>query len=112
MDNYELAPSSIERIKKICADNNWTPYRFAQITGIPYSSINNMFKRNTDPTINTLCRMCYALNITLSEFFSDSNIEIFPIDEELKPLLSKYNDFSELEKAQVKTYIQGIADRH
>lgn len=112
MEKYELIPSCMERIRKICNENKWSIYRLAKISGIPYSSLNNMFIRNTDPTIHTLSKICYALNISLSDFFSDDNIEVFPIDEELKPLLKKYNKFTDTEKALVRTYIQAISDKH
>lgn len=112
MEKYELTPNCIERIEKICKQNNWTIYKLSQLAGIPYSSLNNMINRGTDPTINTLSKLCYALNITLSEFFSEDDFDVMPINEDLKFIISSYNSLTAIEQAQVKAYIQGITDKH
>ena len=62
----------LKHINQLCEAYGWTYYRLAQEADVPYSTITNMMKRNTIPSIPTLERLCYAFGITLSEFFVDS----------------------------------------
>ena len=57
-------------INRICEKYGWTYYRLAQEADIPYSTITNMAKRNTIPSIPTLERICFAFGITLADFFA------------------------------------------
>ena len=57
------------RIRELLEWNKWTIYKLAKASGIPYSSLNNCFLRNTYPTIPTLEKLCIGLNISLSDFF-------------------------------------------
>jgi len=57
------------RIRELMNLNHWSIYKLAKASGIPYSSLNNCFQRNTTPTIPTLEKLCKGLNISLSDFF-------------------------------------------
>ena len=59
----------LQKIEFLCKQRGWTTYRLAKESGIAYSSITNMFSRNTQPTIYTLEKLCSGLGITISEFF-------------------------------------------
>lgn len=49
----------------------WTIYRVAKEANIPWSTVRNMFKRNTEPSIATLECICQGMGMTLSEFFNE-----------------------------------------
>ena len=57
------------RIEELLNMRHWTHYRLAKESGIPYSSISNMFNRNTVPSVPTLMKICCGLNISMSDFF-------------------------------------------
>ena len=59
----------LRRINKIRIDRNWSVYRLSVESGIPQSTLTNMFNRETTPSINTLQLICNAFGMTLSEFF-------------------------------------------
>ena len=63
-----------ERILQLLRERNWTEYRLAKESGLSQSTISNLFKRNTTPSIPTLEAICNGFGITLSQFFSDGNI--------------------------------------
>ena len=42
-------------------------------SSIPYSTLNNLFRRGNVPSISTLCKICDAFHMSLSEFFADNN---------------------------------------
>lgn len=67
--NYQLNHVLL-RIDELCKKHNMNHYRLAKNAGIPLSSLNSMFHRNTMPTIATLEKLCDAMGITLLDFFS------------------------------------------
>ena len=73
-----------ERIKALLNEKGWTPYRLAKESGLSDATIGNHFRRNTTPTISTLEAICNGLNITLSQFFAESDlVEMSPELNEL-----------------------------
>ena len=61
------------RIRQLMDERGWTCYRIAKEADIPWSTIHNMFKRNTEPSIQTLEAICKGLGITLAQFFDVEN---------------------------------------
>lgn len=62
---------TLVRIKELLQIRNWTLYRLSKESGIPYSSLNSMFNKNTQPTMSTLEKICSAFQIDMTDFFSD-----------------------------------------
>ena len=61
----------LEHIKELCKKEGWTNYELAKRSGLPQSTIVNLFKRTNQPTITTLIKICNAFGITLSAFFAE-----------------------------------------
>lgn len=77
-----------ERINYILKKYGWTRYRLSKESGLPESTLTNIFHRGTVPTIATLEGICKTLNITLADFFADDErIEMTP---ELKEFYDKW----------------------
>ena len=77
-----------KRIKKLMKERNWTEYKLAKESGLSQSTIANLFKRNTVPGITTLEAICQGFGITLSQFFSETDlVELSP---EQKVLFDKW----------------------
>ncbi len=62
-----------ERIKQIMKVRGWSEYRLAKESGVPQSTISNIFNRNYQPSIASLEIICKAFGITLAQFFADGN---------------------------------------
>lgn len=75
MNNNEI----LKKIETYMKLRNWSIYKLAKEADIPYSSLNSMFLKNTQPTIPTLEKICSGLNISMSDFFSDKHAETFLI---------------------------------
>ena len=71
MNNNEI----LKKIETYMKLRNWSIYKLAKEADIPYSSLNSMFLKNTQPTIPTLEKICSGLNISMSDFFSDKHAE-------------------------------------
>ena len=68
--------------KKSLKEQGWTRYRLAKESGVPESTLTNIFYRGTTPTVATLEDICKTLNITLSQFFAEN--DMVEMTDELK----------------------------
>ena len=80
-----------KRIKQLMEERGWTDYRLAKESNLSHSTVTNMFNRNNAPTLPTLEAVCKAFGITLAQFFSESDEELFSrwssLSDEQKRLL-------------------------
>ena len=72
-----------KHIKEMMDERGWSIYELSKRTGIAQTTLSNMWKRNTEPTIPTLRAICNAFGITLSQFFSENDaVELSPEQRE------------------------------
>lgn len=74
----------LKRLQQLLKERNWSVYRLAVKCDMPQSTINNIFMRNTIPSIPTLEIICKGFGITLSQFFAEH--EMVELTPELKDL--------------------------
>ena len=68
-----------EKLRELLDQSGWSEYRLARKAGLSDSTIINIFKRNTVPSIPTLEAICKGFGITLAQFFAEGNmVEITP----------------------------------
>ena len=60
-----------ERLRRLIAALGWSEYRLSKESGLSESTIGNLLRRNTVPSIATLKAVCDACGVTLSEFFAE-----------------------------------------
>ena len=58
-------------IKDLCKKRHVSKYRLAQLTGIAQSSLGRIIANESTPSLQTLEKICSALDVTLSQFFQD-----------------------------------------
>ena len=63
----------LERIKSLREEKGWPLYRLAEEAMLTQSTLNNMYKRKTLPSLVTLSQICDAFDITLSDFFNENS---------------------------------------
>lgn len=81
------------RLQELMDERGWTIYRVAKEADIPWSTIRNMFKRNTEPSIQTLEAICNGMGITLPQFFDVNNeMGLSPEQARLLQSWSKLNE--------------------
>lgn len=72
------------RLQQLLRERGWTEYRLSKECGLAQSTIGNIFRRNTVPSVSTLEVICKGFGITLSQFFADAEmIEMTPTMKEL-----------------------------
>lgn len=76
-----------ERITELCAKQQISMYRLAQLSGLKQSTISNIMKRGTLPNLITLEKMCDGFGITMSQFFQE-NGECLSLTAEQKDIIN------------------------
>lgn len=89
-----------ERLKQLMDARGWTEYRLAKECGLSESTIANIFRRNTMPSITTLEALCQGFGITLSQFFAEE--ELMEITPELRELFENWRILTPEQKDAVQ----------
>lgn len=90
--------NTLERIKELLDEREWTMYKLAKKSGVSQSTLSNMFTRNNDPSISTLEDICRAFGITLSQFFADEG-ELVALTKEQSDMLEKWSTLTSDQKS-------------
>ena len=92
-----------QRLRQLLDERGWTEYRLSKNCGLSESTLANIFRRNTVPSIATLGTICKGFGITLSQFFADDDmVELTP---ELKQLFDRWVTLTPEQKSAVYTMI-------
>lgn len=104
--------STLIRIQELCKQRGWSLYKLAKESDIAYSSLNNIFIRNTQPTIPTLEKICDGFGIKLSEFFADCPSTSEPVtvlSTEEEKLINIYRSISKNNKKLLEEFMNYLA---
>lgn len=112
----------IGKIQELCAHRHWSLYKLAKESGLPYSSLNNIFTRGTCPTIPTLAQICDGFQISLADFFqiiaTDEKIskgKSAPVDGTIQlsadeeDVIYLYRTLSKSDRKLLEAYLQGLS---
>lgn len=90
-----------ERIKQMMEQRGWTIYRLGKESGLPQSTLSHIFRKDSEPTLSTLETICEAFNVTLCEFFSESDEEPISLTGEQRNILARWAGLSVEQKELV-----------
>lgn len=79
----------LKRLDDIMKERGWSDYRLAQNSKLSSSTIANIRRRNTVPSVVTLESICDAFGITLSQFFAD-NQDMVQLTPEQKDMFDSW----------------------
>ena len=95
-----------ERLQRLMDERGWSTYKLAKESGLSESTIRNLFKRNTTPSVETLRIICTGLGITLSQFFADGDmVELTP---DLKEVFELWVDLTPEQKTAFKQMLAAM----
>lgn len=95
-----------ERLQQLLKERGWSEYRLAKSCGLSESTIANIFRRNTLPSIATLETICGGFGITLSQFFAEG--EMVELTPELKELFDGWAYLTPEQKDAVARVIKSM----
>lgn len=87
----------IKRIDDLMKERNWSDYKLASESGLSSSTIANIHRRNTVPSISTLEAICSAFGITLSQFFAD-NMQSVQLSTDQMDLFNQWISLTDKQK--------------
>lgn len=85
-----------DRIKELMDERGWTIYELSKRSGLAQTTLSNMWKRNTEPTIPSLRAICNGFGITLSQFFAEG--DLVELTNEQKELFDRWVSYSPKQK--------------
>ena len=85
------------RLQQLLQERGWTEYKLSKECGLAQSTIGNIFRRNTVPSIATLETICRGFGITLSQFFADA--EMVELTADMKDLFDCWVCLTPTQKA-------------
>ena len=91
----------LTKILKERQKRNWSEYQLAQNSGITQSTISTWYRKNMQPSVSSLEKICAGFGITLSEFFSDTDDNEMILTDEQKLILDKWNSLNKQQKKAV-----------
>lgn len=103
--NYALT-----KIESIRTKKGISKYRLALDAKIPYTTLTNMFKKDTMPTLLTLQKICEGLDITMAQFFTDENGKV-DLTSQQKQLLLLWDGLPKEMQARAIGYLEGLNER-
>lgn len=87
----------MKRIDFFMKERGWSDYRLSVESGLSSSTIANLRRRNTIPSIPTLEAICSAFGITLSQFFNE-DISVVPLNSEQQKLFNLWITLTDRQK--------------
>ena len=84
------------RLQQLLKERGWTEYRLSKECGLAQSTIGNIFRRNTVPSVSTLEVICRGFGITLSQFFAEG--ELVELTREQQEMFSAWSSLSRDQK--------------
>lgn len=93
------------RIKELCDKQQITKYRLSQMTGVTQTVLSRIIKRENVPTIQTIEKICAALDISLAQFFAkDENPP--DLTAEQKEIITTWNGLNPEERQRLMKIIR------
>lgn len=103
-----------EQLKELIISKHGSVLKFTQKYGIPYSTMTSLFSRGVNKTnINTIIKVCQALQISADELANGKITFIPEIDFMKDEMLLEQLDLSklsDLNQAKIKAYYQALLD--
>ncbi|MDO4330767.1 MAG: helix-turn-helix transcriptional regulator [Lachnospiraceae bacterium] len=97
----------IKRINALTEERGWSTYKLASKSGLSSSTIANIYRRNTIPSITTLEAICDAFGITLSQFFAE-DMDAVPLTPEQKHLFDMWSNLTISQKELIENLIKEL----
>lgn len=95
-----------ERLRQLLNERGWTEYRLAKNCGLSESTIANIYRRNTVPSLATLEAICKGFGITMAQFFAEG--EMVEISPELKELFENWVNLTAEQKKAANQMLKAM----
>ena len=101
---------AMQRLRELCQERKLSYYELAKRAGIPYSTLNTLLLKDSQPSLPTLYRLCDGLGITVQQFFGNE-AELTQLTPAQQECLSLFSLLSPEDQALAMAYMKGLAHR-
>ena len=95
------------RLQQLLRERGWTEYKLSKECGLAQSTIGNIFRRNTLPSIATLEMICKGFGITMAQFFAEG--EMVELTPELKEVFESWMVLTPVQKSAVLQMLKAMS---
>ncbi len=97
--------SILEEITRLRLQRGWSEYELAMRADIPQSTISTWYRKNQQPTIASLEKICKGFGINLSQFFAEEGAETVPLTPKQMVLLDHWSSLTERQQELLLEFI-------
>ena len=102
--------SILDRIANERLKRNWSEYQLAQNSGIAQSTISTWYRKQMQPSVSSLEKICTGLGITLAQFFSDDD-EITNVTAEQLEILNLFNSLDLKDRELIVALLKSMTSK-
>lgn len=95
------------RLHQLLKERGWTEYKLSKECGLAQSTIGNIFRRNTVPSVATLETICTGFGITLAQFFAEG--DMVELNTETKELFDYWLYLTPSQKAATLQMLKAMS---
>lgn len=96
------------RIQRLLEERGWTEYRLSKECGLSQSTIGNVMRRNTIPSVATLEAICHGFGITMAQFFAEN--EMVELTPDVKELFERWVTLTPMQKKATVYMMKAMVD--
>ena len=100
----------LKRIEEERIKRQWTEYTLAKNSGIPQSTISTWNRKQLEPSIASIEKICSGLGLSLAQFFSDDSVEGF-LSSEQSELLNLWLELTKEQRQAVISLLRAMLGR-
>lgn len=100
----------LQRIDMLMKEKNLNKYQLSLLSGISYTSIRNLFSRNSYPSIPNLKKICDCFQIHLSDFFRDPLRNDYQLSDEESHLVNGFRSLNDSSRQCLLAYMDGLRE--
>lgn len=97
MDHSKAEFNVLEKITQERLARGWSEYTLAKNSGIAQSTISTWYRKNLQPSVASIEKICKGLDITLAQFFSYQNRDN-TLTASQQDILELWKDLNDLQK--------------
>lgn len=96
------------RIDSERLSRGWSEYTLAESSGLTQSTISTWRRKNLQPSVASIEKICRGLGITLAKFFSDNDED--DLSDEQRKILDLWSKLSPKQRAAVTNMISSFIE--
>ena len=96
------------RLRQLLDERGWTEYRLSKECGLAQSTIGNIYRRNTIPSLETIETICKGFGISVAQFFAENDfVELTP---EVRELVTSWHALPSREREVILEMVKSLAE--